>query len=366
MRAEAMIQGHPMQIAPQLLRWFEANQRALPWRHEPRDPYHVWLSEVMLQQTQVATATPYFLRWINALPTIAALAKADIDEVLKLWEGLGYYARARNFHKAARIVMEKHAGALPATLDELRSLPGVGPYTASAVASIAFGVRTGAIDGNVKRVLSRLHALLAADDAELAVLAEASLPPEQAGAYNEAMMELGATVCKPRQPLCPACPLKSSCQAYAHGNPMNFPAAKPKARVPTQTWITLVLTRHDGAQRMRRRPMSGLLGGLWEYPSVKVEIHGDAPPASIKTLAWDAGLSIDALLSLGEVRHAFTHFKLSRPVYLALHPTPESLHMSDCVWIAPGDMQHLALTRSDQKICQLVEMAQGASRATKH
>lgn len=342
-----------------LLRWFARHKRALPWRREPRDPYHVWLSEVMLQQTQVATVVPYFERWLLRFPTVRALAQAPLDDVLKAWEGLGYYSRARNFYKAAQRVHTELGGAIPDTVETLLRLPGVGRYTAGAIASLAFQRRAAVLDGNVKRVLSRLFALSGSPD--LWPLAETLLPAHGAGNWNEALMELGAMICTPRAPKCAVCPLRSQCGALAQGDPERFPERVRKPATPHHAVLTAVISRADGRVLMGQRPPEGLLGGLWEF--VSSDFRATAPP-------WDAasmvrartGLSIASQVTeLGSVRHAFTHFKITRQVVAvrARSGVPNPVGYAALRWLAKADLGSLALTRSDQKILALLDKSPG-------
>jgi len=237
----------------------------MPWR-ETSDPYAIWVSEVMLQQTRVDTVVPYWERWLERFPTVAALADAELDDVLRHWEGLGYYSRARNLHSAARMVRERFDGAVPAEPEALRELPGVGEYTAGAVASIAFGVATPAVDGNVRRVLSRLHDLATPTPRTLRERAAALVPADRPGDFNQALMELGATLCSPRSPACGECPVARWCLARRRGTQELRPLPTRRKPIPEERVRSLVRVRDDGALLLARRPMDGLLGGLWEFP----------------------------------------------------------------------------------------------------
>jgi A/G-specific adenine glycosylase len=358
-------------VDTQLLPWFHRNKRALPWRTAQRDPYHVWLSEVMLQQTQVATVIPYFERWLQRFPTLADFAAAPLDEVLKAWEGLGYYSRARNFHKAAQLVVREHAGRVPDTVDGLLALPGVGRYTAGAIASLAFGRHAAVLDGNVKRVLSRYFAVGVAspesripthdarksgpatrDSRLLWSLAESLLPPGQAGEFNEALMELGATVCTARAPKCGECPLRAACKALAEGNPEHYPLKTTKPPTPHHYVLTAVITHADGRVLLGQRPPEGLLGGLWEF--VSSEFRAPAPPASVADMVRErTRLRITGEPeALGAVKHAFTHFKITRHLYRvrAASGEPAPIGYAALRWLPLVQVAHLALTRSDQKV----------------
>ena len=256
-----------------LLRWAQKHLRDLPWRIEPRDPYRVWISEMMLQQTQVATVIPYFRRFTERFPTVEALAAAPLDDVLKLWEGLGYYARARNLHRAARQVVAEFDGHLPDTVEELSTTARHWPYTAGAIASIAFGRDAPVVDGNVKRVLCRVYAIRGdarrpAIQKKLWALAATNLPKGKAGRWNEAMMELGATVCSPRSPRCDECPLAEVCRARALGIQEQLPTKATQKRLPHYD-VTAAVIRKRGRVLIAQRPVGGMLGGLWEFPGGK-------------------------------------------------------------------------------------------------
>ena len=271
-------------IQRRMLDWFATHKRDLPWRQEPRDPYHVWLAEIMLQQTQVTTVIPYYHRWLDRFPTLEALAEAPLDDVLKLWEGLGYYSRARNLHRAAQEVMRDHGGHIPDTVDGLRQLPGIGPYTAGAIASLAFQRDAPILDGNVARVLSRLFAIESdvkspETIAALWSLSESLLPKGHAGEFNEALMDHGATICTPRIPRCPICPIRQYCVAHAQGTPEAFPVKAARKTVPRKDVGTAVIVDPDGYLLMAQRPTQGLLGGLWEFPGGEIILPAGQPDA---------------------------------------------------------------------------------------
>lgn len=342
-----------------LLAWFFRHKRNLPWRREPRDPYHVWLSEVMLQQTQVATVIPYFERWLQRFPTLQTLAEAPLDDVLKQWEGLGYYSRARNFHTAVQAVVHKMDGKMPCTVAELLELPGIGRYTAGAIASLAFNQHAAVLDGNVKRVLARLYALGEPADDELWALAEALLPQGRAGAFNEAMMELGATVCTPRSPQCAMCPTCKDCRAFASGTPEAFPTKRAKATSPHYDVRTVIVLNTHLAMLMGQRPHAGLLGGLWEF--VSSDFRGEQPEL-VDMLRARTGLEINtaSAIKIGTVKHAFTHFKITRHVWVVLVGARGRTRLqpngyTELRWIPLNEIRQLALTRSDQKILALYE-----------
>ncbi len=302
---------------PRLHEWFRAEARPLPWR-TTRDPYAIWVSEVMLQQTRVAAVVPYFERWLAALPTLEALATTDERRVLQLWEGLGYYSRVHNLHRAARAVVEQHGGRIPSDPEAFRSLPGVGPYTAAAVLSIAFDHDLAVVDGNVRRVLARLAALerdprRGAVSREMETLAQALLPPGTAALHNQAVMELGAVLCTPRRPRCATCPLEAVCAGWASGSPERFPLRRAKPPVPHHDVAIAVVFRDDQVF-IDRRPYGGLLGGLWEFPGGKLEAGESVEEALHRELDEEFGMRVQIVASLPSVAHAYSHFRVT------LHP----------------------------------------------
>jgi A/G-specific adenine glycosylase len=295
-----------------LLAWYDRHRRNLPWRPlagvRP-DPYRIWLSEIMLQQTTVATVGPYFDRFVARWPDISALAAASLDEILQLWQGLGYYARARNLHACARVVVERHGGWFPDEPAALRALPGIGDYTAAAIAAIAFDRRTAAVDGNVERVVARLYAVpepFPAAKPRLRALAAALVPEERAGDFAQGLMDLGATICTPRRPRCVLCPWRACCAAAASGQTEDLPARVEKPDRPLRHGVAFWLTRPDGAVLLRRRPEKGLLGGMTEIPSTPWRAEpwafADAVRLAPATSEWSR--------LPGTVRHGFTHFRL--------------------------------------------------------
>jgi A/G-specific adenine glycosylase len=298
-----------------LLAWYRANRREMPWRGHP-SPYAVWVSEIMLQQTQVDTVRPYFARFIAQFPTVRALARAEAEPVLKAWEGLGYYARARNLQRAAQRVVAEHHGRIPETAAELAALPGIGAYTAAAIASICFGERVPVVDGNVARVFARR--LLLEDDFRkpaaregLAVWLQAAFDEtESPGDLNQAMMELGALVCRPRNPECPCCPLRRGCAACRRGIQDAYPKKAAAGKVPVRQAVAVVL-RRGTRLLLVRRAAEGLLGGLWELPGGAIESGETAAEAARRWLREQAGLEIEPQESMAAtLRHAFSHFTL--------------------------------------------------------
>jgi len=299
-------------IAGRLLAWYDRHRRRLPWRALPGerpDPYRVWLSEIMLQQTTVATVGPYFERFLARWPTVEALAAAPLDDVLHAWQGLGYYARARNLHACARAVAATHGGSFPDTEAGLQELPGVGGYTAAAIAAIAFDRKAAPVDGNIERVVARLFAVetpLPKAKPELRRLAAGIVPDARAGDFAQGAMDLGAAICRPREPICLACPLAGDCRARALGIAAELPRRQPRAKRPLRHGVVYWIARKDGAVLLRRRPETGLLGGLMEFPSSDWR----AKRWSAAEAADAAPVAADWRTLPGLVRHGFTHFEL--------------------------------------------------------
>ncbi|HSM35046.1 MAG TPA: A/G-specific adenine glycosylase [Longimicrobiales bacterium] len=349
-------------IGRELLRWYDRNGRELPWRRETPDPYAVWVSEVMLQQTRVGTVEPYFERWMRRFPDVASLADADLEDVFKVWEGLGYYARARRLHAVARLVRER-GGTLPSTSEELRALPGIGSYTAGAIASIAFGANEPAVDANARRVLARVYDLAAPAPAELERLARSWLVPDRAGDVNQAVMDLGATVCTPRDPACGACPLAEACLALRRGTVAERPRRRARAPVPARSFVVgLVRSGASGSERMlvRRRAPGGFLGGLWEFPTVpgRAGSDGDARDAALESAraalraacAAPRDLAVDETVPRLRVRHAYSHFVGTYEV-LGLRAPRTFEPAEGAAWVRPDALANLAMPAAFRRIC---------------
>jgi A/G-specific adenine glycosylase len=305
----ALPRARRARIQRRLLDWYDTHQRDLPWRRT-RDPYRIWLSEAMLQQTRVETVIPYYDRFVERFPTLEALAVADEEQVLGKWAGLGYYSRARNLKRAAEIVVDRHGGELPRDEAALRALPGVGAYTAGAIRSIAFDQPAPIVDGNVRRVLARLFADRSPEPKETWRIAGALVPEDRPGAFNQALMELGATVCTPRAPACTRCPLGRFCAARSRGEPTAFPAPKQR-RAPLEVRAVCGIVEKGSALLMLRRPARGLLGGLWEVPSS----DGRSVDALIESIRDRTGVCADRAERVGTVEHLFTHRALELEVF---------------------------------------------------
>ncbi len=407
--ASGLPQEQLRDIRARLLAYFDREKRDLPWRAES-DPYRIWVSEVMLQQTRVETVLPYYERWVERFPTLEALAEADDEEVLKAWEGLGYYSRARRLHGAARVVRERYAGELPGTAEELKELPGVGEYTAGALASIAFGRAVPAVDGNVRRVSSRLFDLPDPKPGEVRKLAVSLVDPVRPGDFNQALMELGATLCTPRAPSCRDCPLEELCAARARGAEEERPLPRRKKEVPEVDVAVLVAvasaeppgagkSRRDGVPAfslpgtfrfassgppstprllVRKRPAKGLLAGMWEFPGWEEEGTGDAPdrlrdgqelPAVLRQGMKELGLEPvsdpgpesrahrSGALSLSTVTHVFSHLKARYRALLVL--VAGQPLVDGCRWVFPEELDELPLPVAQQKIARAALEALG-------
>lgn len=351
---ENLLQNLP-QIRARLLTWYHHHRRDLPWRDET-SPYRIWISEVMLQQTQVATVIPYYHRFLQRFPTLADLAAAPLDDVLKAWEGLGYYARARNLHRAALEIVEKHGGRFPATYAALRALPGFGEYTAGAVASIAFGEPVPAIDGNVKRVLARLFALRedvnrGQTGRQLREIAATLVDLTAPGDWTQALMELGATVCLPQTPKCLLCPLNDLCQARLLGLERELPV-KPAKKVRPHFDVTAAVVRENGRVLIAQRPPEGLLGGLWEFPGGKVEAGETLAAALQREMREELGLEIAVDEPIVMVKHGYTHFKITLHAFACRLITgqPQALGVADWRWVTLDELDAFPFPRTDQKI----------------
>lgn len=300
-----------------LLAWYDRHRRRLPWRAEAgerADPYRVWLSEIMLQQTTVRAVGPYFEKFLSRWPDVTALGRASLDDVLRMWAGLGYYSRARNLHACAVAVLSDHGGAFPDTEEGLRALPGIGPYTAAAIAAIAFDRRTMPVDGNIERVVSRLYAIEEALPQAKPLIKEMAatlLGPSRAGDSAQALMDLGATICTPRRPRCMLCPLRQDCSAILSGDPEFYPVKLAKPEKPQRKGAAFVAIRNDGAVLLRKRPEKGLLGGMSEVPTTGWTARIDGATGT------DAAPFAANWRPAGSIGHVFTHFGLELAVYRA-------------------------------------------------
>ncbi len=344
-----------------LLRWYRHNRADLPWRRDP-SPYRVWLSEVMLQQTQVETVIPYYQRFLDAFPSIAALADAPLDAVLKRWEGLGYYSRARNLHRAARLLVAEYNGALPSQVDELLKLPGIGPYTAGAIASIAFGRSAPLLDGNVIRIYARLLDLpddisQGATRKKLWRIAAEWLPAQGAGEFNQALMELGQRICRPKNPHCADCPLRYNCRAFAAGTQAARPVRSKRRPTPHYDVTAGLIRDEQGRLLIAQRPLEGLLGGLWEFPGGKREGRESLEDCLRRELREELAIDVEVGQRMAVVDHAFTHFKITLHAFDcryrgALPPfsEPQALEALDWAWVSERQLEQYSFGKADRQV----------------
>jgi A/G-specific adenine glycosylase len=342
-------------FAGRLLDWYAEHGRVLPWRGT-KDPYVVLVSEYMAQQTRVETVIPYFLRWMEQFPTVSSLAEAPREAVLKAWEGLGYYARARHLHSAARMIMDEFKGSVPASMDDLRRLPGAGAYTAAAVASLAFGADEPALDGNLRRVLARVTALpmdirSPRGESQLMETARRLLPPGRTGDFNQALMDLSSLVCLPKNPRCADCPLADFCLAFKENRQTDFPVKVKKAPVPTIT-VTAGVLRRGNTVLLSRRPANGLLGGLWEFPGGKQEPGESLPDCLARELREELGIEVRVDDEIGQFRHAYSHFKVVLHAFECglVSGEPRPLASEALAWVDAGRLDEYAMGKIDRMI----------------
>jgi A/G-specific adenine glycosylase len=338
-------------IQTKLLQWFKKNKRDLPWR-KTKDPYAIWVSEIMLQQTQVTTVIPYYQRFLKSFPTVRHLATADLTRVLKLWEGLGYYSRARNLHRASQIVLNHFHGSIPNNLKDLLGLPGIGRSTAGAILSIAFNREAPILDGNVKRVLSRLFAVSANSEKiktenALWQISESLIPKGYSNPFNQALMDLGSMICTPKDPLCMECPLRGLCKGRRSGEPERFPLRIPKKKIPHVEAFCAVIWKRRRVL-LNQRPPSGLLGGLWEFPNWKnkskssVRLRGETKK--------ETGMNVEVKESVGTFKQTFSHFKLTLHVY---HCQPMEGNGKG-KWVSVKDLPLLPMSSIHRKIAKTI------------
>tara|TARA_E500000075_G_C6981073_1_gene316698 strand:- start:286 stop:1350 length:1065 start_codon:yes stop_codon:yes gene_type:complete len=341
-----------------ILGWYDAHRRTLPWRSEPGvvpNPYHVWLSEIMLQQTTVATVKSYFEYFLTRWPKIENLAEASLDDVLHAWQGLGYYARARNLHKCAKAISSDYDSRFPETESALLSLPGIGPYTASAIMAIAFNKKATPMDGNIERVITRLYAVaepLPKSKKYLYQLAKQMTPDQRAGDYAQALMDIGATICKPKSSKCSICPLMHNCIAKSKGLEGELPKREKKPIKPLRQATVFWVTRSSGKVLLRKRPEKGLLGGMIEIPSSSWEVERKSRAELIEQAPFDINWTIVP----GTIRHTFTHFHLDLEI---LSGTYEGKSLIGDIWSMPHQFNDHALPTVMKKVIAHVESALG-------
>jgi A/G-specific adenine glycosylase len=353
-------------LRKQLLAWYAAQGRDLPWRRT-RDPYAIWISEVMLQQTQVKTVIPYYERWLKTFPTVEDLAKADQQTVLKCWEGLGYYARARNLHKAAQQVVSEHNGVFPESLVGAIALQGIGRTTAGGILSAAFNQPTAILDGNVKRVLARLIALPAVPNKALNQLWETSeqvLDPKRPRDFNQAIMDLGATLCTRHNPACLLCPWQSHCAAYNQNAVSDFPMSESRKPLEHKQIGVAVITDSQGNILIDRRKQEGLLGGLWEFPGGKIEPGESVEECVSREIKEELGIEIAVGDRLITIEHAYTHFKVTLNVFNCKHLSgePQPIECDEVKWVTLDEIDQYPFPKANSQIIEALKQQAQADR----
>ncbi len=355
----------PAPFVTELLTWYDQHANPLPWRILPQDrahatpnPYHVWLSEIMLQQTQVETVIPYYNRFLSAYPTIQDLANAPLENVMKLWEGLGYYSRCRNLHHTAKQISEQN-GHFPPTIEGLLQLSGVGRYTAGAIGSIAFDIPAPVLDGNVIRIFARLTDLT--DDVTLPTtknalwdLAEKWVSQDRAGDYNQALMMLGQHICTPKNPKCEQCPIQAHCLAYANNTQSDRPVKQKKAPIPHYDVAAGIIYGDDGLLLIAQRPNEGLLGGLWEFAGGKQESGETLPQTLVRELQEEMGITVAVGELVIKVKHAFTHFKITLHAYTCkiVDGTPQKIGVQNFAWVTLDELTQYAFGKADRQVIE--------------
>lgn len=352
---------HP--LTSSLLAWYDRNARRLPWR-ESRDPYAVWVSEIMLQQTRVETVIPYYLRWMERYPDLITLARSDLQQVLLSWEGLGYYSRARNLHNAAAKIVADHGGQIPDNYDLLIKLPGIGPSSAADILSVAYGKNLAALDGNIKRVLARLFNLVEVLDSpdfisECHSKLDLLLPDGKAGDFNQAIMDLGATICLPKKPACLDCPIRSDCQAYQTDVQMDRPVPKPRKDVPHFIVTAGVILNSNGYPAkvlLAKRPANGLLGGMWEYPGGKIMPDESLEDCLARELEEELGITVMVGNRIGTFKHAYTHFRVTLHAYQCqiLNGIPTPLIADEIAWVELDRLDLFPMGKIDRLVTRTI------------
>lgn len=341
----------------ELLGWYANHRRSLPWRGET-DPYRIWVAEVMLQQTQVEAVIPYYRRWLEQFPTVRSVAEASLDQVLKIWEGLGYYSRCRNVHRACQIVAHKYGGEVPSTWEEFRHLPGVGDYTAAAVLSFSFGKVYPVLDGNVSRVMARLTAFpepVSKGKRTFLRKLEEWIDREDPARFNQAMMELGSLVCRKNQPRCFECPITGFCLGYRRGNPGGYPVRSSVKPRPHRTVVAGVIWEGNRFL-IQKRPENGLLGGLWELPGGKVMAGESREKALVREIAEETGLAVTVKEPIGWVDHAYSHFSITlHAFHCSVVDGSRMKSERNRKWISPKDITRFAFPKANHKLFGLLD-----------
>jgi A/G-specific adenine glycosylase len=340
--------------------WYASHHRKLPWR-QTKDPYKIWISEIMLQQTTVRTVIPYYNEWMSHFPDMATLSRAPLQKVLKIWQGLGYYRRARNIHQAAKIIMTSYGGKIPQNYDDLKSLPGLGPYTTAAVLSIAFDKPYLTIDANVRRILMRLSSTLsrkatASIDKELHRLFSPLIPQKQMGLFNQAMMELGSLICRSKNPLCLLCPVIDFCGAYEAGKQEVIPI--PEKRITKKIQAVIGIVEKNGKFLIQKRSSTGLLAGLWEFPGGKIE-KGETPKQALqRELKEELGAEIRDVKRITKVQHSYTQFQVTLHAFVCALKTNPQLNKTKHKWVSLRGMRQFPFPSGSAKVIKFLEKIQ--------
>jgi len=353
-------------LLKKLIPWYRARQRKLPWR-QTKDPYRIWISEVMLQQTTVSAVLPYYKKWLVLFPSMEALARAPRQRVLKAWEGLGYYERARNLHRAARIMCRANAGTVPDKYEDLLALPGFGPYTTAAVLSFAYDEPFPVLDANVRRVVMRLAAirgpLSSRTDKVLLDWIKAVFPPRKGGEFNQAMMELGALVCRPKNPACPGCPVQKTCLAFKRGEQEIIPAPKKRSFQTIEAVVGII--RNGRLFLVQKRPAQGLMAGLWEFPGGKREKGETLRDALRRELREELDIEVRIRRRLLQVHHAYTRFRVTLTAFECEPSGPPRFKKGRCRWVSVRAMKSLPFPSGSAKIVRFLEEAQGRGKRSR-
>jgi A/G-specific adenine glycosylase len=357
-----------LKLRRSLLIWYQISGRDLPWR-QSRDPYEIWVSEIMLQQTQVKTVIPYYSRWLTQFPTLQDLAIAAQQQVLKAWQGLGYYARARNLHRAAQVIVEQHDGVFPVELAIVITLPGIGRTTAGGILSAAFNQATPILDGNVKRVLTRLVGLKSPPNRAIQKLWQLStllIDPQKPRDFNQALMDLGATVCTPRHPACLLCPWQEHCQAYNLNMQNELPLSEPRAPIPHKSIGVAVIQDDQGRILIDRRRQEGLLGGLWEFPGGKVEPEETIEECIQREIREELGIEIEVGRHLITIDHTYTHFRVRLNVHYCRHLSgePRPIESDEVRWVTLEEIEQYPFPQANVQIISALK-ASAAKNSTK-
>lgn len=348
-------------LARSLLSWYARHQRDLPWRRT-RDPYPIWVSEIMLQQTQVKTVIPYYTLWLSEFPSIAVLAAADLQKVLKVWQGLGYYSRARNLHQASQTIVEDFGGVFPQSFEDVIKLPGIGRTTAGGILSAAFNQRVPILDGNVKRVLARLMALEIPPEKALNtlwLLSETLLDDKNPRDFNQALMDLGATVCTPKNPMCLLCPWREYCYGYLLGLQGELPMGVESSPIPHKMIGVAVIWNEEGLVLIDKRKPDGLLGGLWEFPGGKVE-PGETVQACIqREIHEELGIEIEVRDRVITIDHAYSHFKVTLDVFNCglIRGVPSAIECDEVRWVTLEEIEHFPFPKANEKIIDAIKIS---------